>query len=272
MSKKETPTQSDASATLKPVNPLFVEDEKPTFTTGYGPVTGTLWTILAFFFAQLAVVLLIGLYALVAGYDETFLETITESNFNNFIFSGGFAFFQLVGVWALLRYKKRTLRSVGLVRPVWDDILRSIMAWGGYMVVFIGLTIVLRSVETGIDFEQSQQIDFTPTNTQFELVLIFVSLVVLPAFVEEILMRGFLYRSLRSKLGFVASAIPISLLFGLAHTQFGSGESLLWIAFVDTFVLSMVMCYVVEKYKSIWPAIGAHAIKNGLAFTYLFVL
>jgi membrane protease YdiL (CAAX protease family) len=270
--KKETSTQSDVSAPPKTVNPLVVEGEEPTFTTGYGPVTGTLWTILAFFFAQLAVVLFIGLYALSAGYDETFLETVTESNLNNFIFSAGFAFFQLVGVWALLRYKKRTLRSAGLVRPVRDDIFRSIMAWGGYMVAFIGLSIVLQSVEAGIDFEQSQQIDFTSTNTPLELALIFVSLVVLPAFVEEILMRGFLYRSLRSKLGFVASAVPVSLLFGLAHTQFGSGEPLLWIAFVDTFVLSMVLCYVVEKYKSIWPAIGAHAIKNGLAFTYLFVI
>jgi membrane protease YdiL (CAAX protease family) len=62
------------------------------------------------------------------------------------------------------------------------------------------------------------------------------------------------------------------LLFAAAHLQWGSGAPLLWVAAIDTFVLSMVLSTLREKTGSLWSAIGLHAIKNGVAFTLLFVL
>ena len=339
-------------------------DQQKSLTTGFGPISGTVLTILAFLVSQLVLAAGIGLYAVVVGSGEDFFETLTESNFNNFLIAAGFSIIQLAIVWLLLRLKRRTLRSIGLTKPVLGDIFRAVTLWAGYMVAIIGATLVLEASNTGIDLEQQQQIDFTPASTQPELLLIFVSLVVLPAFVEEVLMRGFLFRSLRSGSGYWTSAlgfsllfafsltqiasenltliigtivsyilssffsginyaagspflfldalilglfiffvfyylgrqkesgpakyfytmlqrfgsgywlssIIVSVLFGLAHTQFGSGEPLLWIAFVDTFVLSMILCYAVDRYKTLWPAIGVHAIKNGIAFINLFVI
>ena len=70
---------------------------------------------------------------------------------------------------------------------------------------------------------------------------------------------------------FVPAAIITSLMFAVGHLQFGSGAPLLWVAALDTFVLSLVLCYIREKTDSLWPGIFIHAIKNALAFSVLFL-
>jgi membrane protease YdiL (CAAX protease family) len=59
-------------------------------------------------------------------------------------------------------------------------------------------------------------------------------------------------------------------LFGVAHLQFGSGAPLLWVAALDTFTLSIVLCYLREKTGSVWAGVFLHAIKNAIAFVALF--
>ena len=81
---------------------------------------------------------------------------------------------------------------------------------------------------------------------------------------EELLFRGFLYGKLKSrKLKPLFSAIVTSLLFGLVHGQLNVG--------IDTFILSMMMIYLLEKRQSLWVTIMLHMIKNGVAFLALFV-
>lgn len=94
----------------------------------------------------------------------------------------------------------------------------------------------------------------------------------LPPLVEELLMRGFLYKGLKNGLRRAWAVLITSALFAIAHLQFGSGSALLWAAAIDTFVLSLVLIYLVEKSRSLWPAIGVHAMKNGFAFLFLFVI
>ena len=54
--------------------------------------------------------------------------------------------------------------------------------------------------------------------------------------------------------------------------EFGSGQPLLWVAALDTFTLSMVLCYLRQETDSLWPGILLHALKNCIAFITLFVL
>lgn len=96
-----------------------------------------------------------------------------------------------------------------------------------------------------------------------DLPLIFVSLVLLPPLAEEVVFRGILYRSFRRPLGKIAAALVTSAIFGAAHGQ--------WNVATDTFVLSLILIFVVEKSKSLWPAILLHALKNFIAYLLVFV-
>ena len=122
----------------------------------------------------------------------------------------------------------------------------------------------------GINFDQKQQIGFESSHG-VALFLVFISLVILPAIVEEILVRGFLYTGLRQKFNRLASALLVSAIFGIAHLQLGSGEPPLYSAAIDTFILSIVLVWLREKSGSIWAGVLVHMSKNGLAFLSLFV-
>lgn len=62
----------------------------------------------------------------------------------------------------------------------------------------------------------------------------------------------------------VASALVVSMLFGLAHMQ--------WNVAIDTFMLSLALIWVYEKTNSLWASVALHALKNGIAYLGLFIL
>lgn len=263
--------QHDTDTKLQPPDRRRKASPSPR-TTGYGPLLALVIVVGLFLFSQIVVLFGIGAYAAVSGGGIEFVESFLESNRNLFSVALAISLVQLAGLLFLLRLRRKKLADLGLVRPVLTDIARAALGWLVYIVIFVVAATVLQGLETGVDFEQEQQLEFTDPASTAELFLIFTALVILPAFIEELLMRGFLFRSLRSKLRFWHSALVVSLLFGFAHFQFASGEPLLWVAFIDTFILSMVLCYTVERYHTIWPAIFAHAFKNGMAFTFLFLV
>ncbi|MEK7153780.1 MAG: CPBP family intramembrane glutamic endopeptidase, partial [Patescibacteria group bacterium] len=121
--------------------------------------------------------------------------------------------------------------------------------------------------------EQEQALGFTRGISGTGLVMAFVSLVILPPLAEEIIFRGFLYGTLRANKVRAGVAILVtSLIFGSLHL-FGAAEGgLLWIAFVDTFILSLVLCYFREQNGTIWASVGIHALKNGFVFLNLFII
>jgi hypothetical protein len=96
----------------------------------------------------------------------------------------------------------------------------------------------------------------------------FVSLVLLPPIVEEIVFRGFVFTGLRKKMKFTAATIITSLLFAGPHLL-ASSEGLLWVAGVDTLVLSFVLCYLRERTGALWAPMAVHGLKNALAFVLL---
>lgn len=110
---------------------------------------------------------------------------------------------------------------------------------------------------------QIQDVGFDYVNGGAALVLVFIALVILPPISEEVLFRGIIYPGLKSKFKKVAAAVVTSLLFGFAHLQWNVG--------VDTFVLSMIAILGYEAKKTIWVPIGIHAVKNFVAFLFLFV-
>lgn len=250
------------------------DSDKPKngYDTGYQPRIALALTVGIFIFAQIIVAIGIGFIAYFTGHDPVeFTDTITDSNTNLFLLALALSFLQFLGIYFALFFKRKKLRSIGLVTPVRADIGRAVAYWLIYLGLFVFAVLLLDQTDLGVDLEQEQQLDFSKPTERPELALIFAAIVLLPAFIEEFLMRGFLFHSLRSKLSFWPSTLVVSVVFGAAHFQIGSGEPLLWVAFVDTFILSMVLCHVTERFRTLWPAIIIHALKNSIAYYFIFI-
>jgi len=132
-----------------------------------------------------------------------------------------------------------------------------------YMMITIVVSSFIRLFAPGVNLDQEQDLGLSSVSGLL-LPLTFIALVVVAPISEELLFRGFLYGKLKSrKLKPLFSAIVTSLLFGLVHGQLNVG--------IDTFILSMMMIYLLEKRQSLWVTIMLHMIKNGVAFLALFV-
>lgn len=167
--------------------------------------------------------------------------------------------------------KRRFLHDIGLHRrPGWSDVAWSFLAYAAYFIFFaLIVTVLVPLFDQVIDVNQQQDLgvnlDFNASNA----VVLFIMFVIIPPIVEEILFRGWMYRSTRRLLPRWFAAIIVSFVFGVMHLELLSGNSPNWIAMIDTTILSVVLIILVEKTGSLWSAIYVHALKNLVAYTLL---
>ncbi|MDB5169776.1 MAG: rane protein of unknown function [Candidatus Saccharibacteria bacterium] len=164
--------------------------------------------------------------------------------------------------WSVIGFKRPQLRDAGI----------GLLAYPIYFIAFAIVLVLATKFIPGLDIDQEQQLGFDNVQGTLALVMTFVSLVVLPPLVEEIIVRGLIFTSLRKYLKFFGAALVTSLVFAAAHLPEGGASGPLYIAAIDTFMLSMVLCFLREKTGSLWAGITLHALKNGVAFISLFIL
>ncbi len=209
---------------------------------------------------------------LIIGWNTSDIQSWLKTAAGQFVFILLIESTVLLIVWMLLRAKNVNFRFIGLARPRLKDLGYAVAGFGVYFLLYLVITIIVKAIFPDINFGQNQKIGFESAQQGWELVLVFISLVVLPPIVEEILARGFLYTGLKTKLSLWPSVVITSVMFALAHLQFGSGAPLLWVAAVDTFSLSLVLIYLREKTGNLGASIFLHMLKNGIAFVLLFVI
>lgn len=80
---------------------------------------------------------------------------------------------------------------------------------------------------------------------------------------EEIVFRGLMYTRLKKGLGMIAAAIMTSLIFGIAH------GTIIWAIY--TFIFSMVLIWIFEKFQSLTACILLHMAYNlsGMALSLI---
>lgn len=90
--------------------------------------------------------------------------------------------------------------------------------------------------------------------TWYTLILNLVLAGLLAPLVEETLFRGIIFGSLQAYFGKWTSAVLSAVFFSALHFQaYG---------FFPRFMLGMVLVYLYDKYKSIYPAVALHALNN----------
>jgi membrane protease YdiL (CAAX protease family) len=240
----------------------------------WGALSAILVTLGVYFGAQLLSGLAIGIYGGLRGYSAEQIGELSESSIVlQFTFAILVSIFTLALLGLFLKRRGITLADIGLGRkPKTSDAGYALLVFVLYFVSIIAVMVAASQLVTGVDLEQDQIIGFESARGVGPLALVFISLVILPSVIEEILIRGFLYGGLRNKLKKVLAALVASGIFAAAHLQAGSGEPLLWVAAIDTFVLSMYLIYLREKTGSLWACMYTHFLKNGLAFVSIFVL
>lgn len=236
------------------------------------PVVMVLLTVGLFFAAQFVASLLFVFVALGAGWnDQQLSDWVKGSTLPQFLFVLIANSLIVTGVWHLLKRRHMGFKSIGLHKPTLKDFGLALLGYGCYFLLFLVITVVAKLLVPSLDLQQEQQLGFKPNQGTLSLLLAGISLVVLPPLVEEILTRGFLFTGLRQRLSLVWTAIITSLVFAAAHLQFGEGAPLLWVAAIDTFVLSLVLVYLRETTGKLAAPIFLHGLKNLIAFSLLFI-
>ncbi|MBQ7779418.1 MAG: CPBP family intramembrane metalloprotease [Clostridia bacterium] len=150
------------------------------------------------------------------------------------------------------RYKSRNAFRLKMVSPkYWLFVLLfGLSVCLICTLINVGCTALFRAVFK-VDFQNSI-VDLTGTDTG---TLILTS-VLLPAFAEELLLRG-LVQGEYEKYGITIGVLLTSLIFALFHTNPMHIPSL--------FVAGVCYGVLTVMFRSVWPAILAHAINNGVA-------
>lgn len=229
-----------------------------------------LFVLFAYFFSQIISGMVVYIVLAVGGGSQAEISSqLQDSTFSQFAFLGVAMAVELGLFYGLSRITKLNLSYLNPNKFSLSKSWIIPVALASYMVASSGLMGLLSGA---IDTDQKQQIGFENVHGGLELAMVFGALVILTPLAEEILFRGFLYTEFRKKINLAVSSIIVSAFFAGFHLQLGSGHPPLWSGFVDTFVLSLVLCFVREKTGSIWYGVAIHSLKNFLAFLLIFVL
>ncbi len=239
----------------------------------WGPVAAVIVTTLTYAMSQIMAGMLLWIYPIYKGWDEkTATSWLASSPYIQFVFVLVVEVIALWFLWMFLKGRLARPSQLGLRAPRTRDVGYALTGFVAYFSLYLVLLTVMQKLIPSLNTDQKQELGFATDTGGVALVAVFISLVILPPIVEEIMTRGFLYSGLRSKLPKVVAAIITSILFAVAHLQFGSGNSLLWVAAIDTFILSMVLVYLRDKTDSLWSPFMLHGLKNTIAFVSIFVL
>lgn len=248
--------------------------DRPTGTSvTWNPWIGVVFVILVFYVAQLASGALLSIYPALQHWTQSqATDWLNNSVTAQFIYILIAETLSIGAIYWFLKRRRLSLAAIGLRRPKISDPIYGLLALPVYFFILLAAIGVLSRFIPGLNINQQQQIGFNDVHGAGQLILTFISLVVLPPLAEEIMMRGFLYSTLRKAMRIVPAALITSVLFAAAHLPEGGAGGPLYIAAIDTFILSLVLVYLREKTKGLWASIILHALKNGVAFVALFVI
>jgi len=173
--------------------------------------------------------------------------------------------FILLGLRFLLAVRGQSWRHLGLQALTFKDINRTLIG----LVSCMGANIVLTGFIYAFDSEALKQhvdqLQAIAMQLGKEIPLLGVAAMMFFVGVyEEIMARGFLLNRCQTALGGVWGPVLLSsFLFGLGHAYQG------WIGIVQTTLFGIVLAALTVRWRTLWPAIFAHALLNTFSLAVL---
>lgn len=231
------------------------------------------WVVVGFFVAEFGVsYALLGLQHLGVTFSGISSATL------NTIFAALVYIVSLVLViglpwWVMKRTSSRT--ELGIQRFIkWSDPMYAVCGVFIYLVLS-ALFAFAAAHFSGFPSTQAQDVAFQNLSLRYEYFLAFVTLVVIAPLAEELLFRGYLYGKIRKRAPFWITMLLVSLVFASLHLPGVNTDGSIqwqWNVALDVFALSLVLTSLREYTGSIWAGVCLHAIKNGIAFYFLFIM
>ena len=251
---------------------MTVRKQQDKETVNWSPLEAVAITLALYFGSQILAGITLGLIAGGMGWDDQRLNQELDRPAWQFLYVLIIEVLSVGLLYVFIKRRKTNWAAIGWVKPRLQDVGYALTGFAIYFGIYaLVVSKLVSSLLPQIDTDQKQELGFETAIAGPELIFVFISLAILPPLVEEIMVRGFLYTGLRNRLPIIWAAIIASIVFAAAHLQWGSGNALLWTAAIDTLVLSFVLIWLRQKTGSLWPSIGLHFIKNGLAFMALYV-
>ena len=253
---------------------MSTDSSKPAeVTIPWNPWWAVLYGLVIFFVAQILAGIVLATYPSLIGWSQT-----RANDWLNNSIGAQFTYVLLAEtltislIYNFLQHYKCNFRTIGLRRPQLSDLGYALLAVVPYYMLYLLTVGLVTAIAPDFNVDQKQQLGFDNASQAgiVGMVLVFLSLVILPPLAEEIMVRGFIYTSLKKALRLGPAVVLTSALFAVAHLS-GGVDGPLYVAALDTFVLSLVLIYLREKTGGLWAPIFLHAIKNGIAFLILFV-
>lgn len=239
----------------------------------WNPWVGLVFIILVYFASQVIAENIVAIYPMAKHWSNAVaISWITNSIIAQFFYVLLAEALTLGAIYLYLRHYKKTFSLIGLHRPRLDHILYGFLMFPVYYIITSVVLVLIGHLVPSFNVSQQQEIGFTTVHGAAQLIMTGISLVILPPLTEEIMVRGFMYSTLRKGLPQFAAVIVTSALFASAHLDEGGNAGPLYVAAVDTFILSLALIYLREKTNNLWASMTLHACKNGFAFVALFIL
>jgi len=220
------------------------------------------WVFAGFIAAQLIVSLVVVLLRALGVQTDAINDNVFSAVLAVCIY--GIALLFVIGLPLWAKKWRTTRRELGIQRlPSWLDILITPAGLIVYLVFSSLLIFITSQLVPAFDVNQVQDTGFSGLSQQYELILAFITLVILAPIAEEVLFRGYLFGKLRAHIPLWLAIIVTSLLFGAIHGA--------WNLAIDTFALGVILCILRVTTGSLWAPILLHMTKNGIAFYLLFI-
>jgi len=167
---------------------------------------------------------------------------------------------QFLPILAYMLYRRASLADLGFRRGQ-----PNVLALGcGLFVVVYGVSMVnnLAWALLGVDVQAQDFASLMSSLDQPAILLVTGSLFA-PLF-EEAIIRGYLFAGLRQKWGWLTAALVSSAIFGVIHLSIS--------AFIPTFLMGFLFCYLYHRSNSLWPGIILHTLVNSFSLCTLLAV
>jgi uncharacterized protein len=168
----------------------------------------------------------------------------------------------LIAWYIVFRRRSATPGQAGFTWVGPGPLLLMVPALLGLVIVnvFVSLFSILLFGE--VTSAKEQLIGDAETLSLETFILMAVVVVIAAPVVEEFVFRGLFFQLLRGRRSFGAAASISAAVFSISH--------LIPSLIPHLFVMGLILAGVVERYKSIYPAMALHALNNAFAMTVVY--